>query len=128
MKESLKNFYEYNASEEELFTYIRINAGEWNEQSFIQMKKIVREVMEAYKDEAYYPKVFVNYFIRNIPSVINILSGFKRCSDEEIQKGYTEETYLSMIAERIEELKKLQLEFSRSLCEQYEAWVQEVFD
>lgn len=115
MKESMKSFYKYNASDEELFTYIRINAGEWNEQSFIQMKKIVGEVMKDYQDEDYYPKAFVSYFIRNIPSVINILSGCKRCSDEEIQKGYTEETYLSMIAERIEELKKLQLEFSLSL-------------
>ncbi|MCM1246531.1 MAG: hypothetical protein NC293_12890 [Roseburia sp.] len=117
MKESLKNFYRYNASDEELFTYIRINAGEWNEQSFIQMKKIVREVMKDYKDENCYPKVLVSYFMRNIPSVINILSGFKRPSDEEIQKGYTEEMYLSMIAERIKELKKLQLEFERSLNE-----------
>ena len=31
--------------------------------------------------------------------------------------------YLSMIAERIEELKKLQLEFSHSLYEQYESLV-----
>ena len=42
MKESLKNFYKYKASDDELFTYIRINAGKWNEKSFIQMKKIVR--------------------------------------------------------------------------------------
>ncbi|MCM1099777.1 MAG: hypothetical protein NC079_09755 [Clostridium sp.] len=115
LKESLKNFYEYNASDEELFTYIRTNAGEWNEQSFIHMKEIVREVMEDYKDENYYPKIFVSYFMRNIPSVINILSGFKRCTDKEIQKGYTEEIYLSMIADRIRELKNLQEEFSRSL-------------
>lgn len=123
MKESLKKFYNYNASDDELFMYIRTNAGEWNEQSFIQMKKTVREVMKDYKDENYYPKVFISYFICNIPSIINMLSGFKRCSDEEMQKGYTEEMYLSMIAERIEELKKLQLEFSHSLYEQYESWV-----
>ncbi|MCM1540896.1 MAG: hypothetical protein NC121_06495 [Blautia sp.] len=115
MKESLQNFHKYNASDEELFTYIRTNAGEWNEQSFIRMKKIVREVMKDYKDEDYYPKVFVRYFMLNIPSVINILSGFKRCSDEEKQKGYTDETYLSMIAERMKELKNLQLEFMHSL-------------
>lgn len=115
LKGSLKNFYEYDASDEELFTYIRTNAGEWNEQSFIRMKDIVREVMEDHKDENYYPKVFVRYFMRNIPSVINILSGFKRCTDKEIQKGYTEEIYLSMIADRIRELKNLQLEFIHSL-------------
>ena len=128
MKESLKNFYKYNASDEELFTYIRINAGEWNEQSFIQMKKIVREVIKDYKDEECYPKVFVSYFTRNIPSVINILSNFRGCTDKEIQEGYTEETYLSMIAERIKELKNLQLEFEHSLYEQYESWVRDIFD
>ncbi|MCM1063703.1 MAG: hypothetical protein NC420_04375 [Eubacterium sp.] len=115
MKESLQDFHKYNASDDELFTYIRLNAGEWNEQSFIRMKKIVREVMKDYKDEDYYPKIFVRYFMLNIPSVINVLSGFKRCSDEEKQKGYTDETYLSMIAERIEELKNLQREFMHSL-------------
>lgn len=73
MKESLTNFYKYNASDEELFTYIRINAGKWNEESFIQMKRIVREVIKDYRNE-------------------------------EICEGYTEETYLSMIAERIRAL------------------------
>ena len=51
MKESLKKFYKYQASDEELLTYIRINAGKWNEESFIQMKKIVREVMKDYRNE-----------------------------------------------------------------------------
>ena len=102
MKESLINFYKYNASDEELFGYIRINAGKWNEKSYIQMKKIIREVIEDYKNEDFYPKVFVSYFFSNIPSIINILSGFIGCTDEEIREGYTEETYLSMIAERIQ--------------------------
>lgn len=128
MKESLKKFYKYNASNEELLMYIRINAGEWNEESFINMKKIVREVIKDYKYEECYPKVFVSYFVTNIPSVINILSNFKGCTEEEIRKGYTEETYLSMIAEKIKELKSLQLEFEHSLFEQYELWVQEIFD
>ena len=29
----------------------------------------------------------------------------KKAADEELRKGYTEESYLSMIAERIQELK-----------------------
>lgn len=128
MKESLINFYKYNASDEELFGNIRINAGKWNEKSFIQMKKIIREVIEDCKNEDCYPKVFVSYFFRNIPSIINILSGFRGCTDEEIREGYTEETYLSMIAERIQELKNIQLEFMDSLNKEYESWVQGIFD
>ena len=128
MKESLKNFYKYNASDEELLTYIRINAGKWNENSFLQMKKIIKEVMEDYKNEDYYPKVFVSYFVTSIPSIINILSGFKGCTDEEMREGCTEEMYLSMIAEKIKELKNLHLEFIHSLSEQYELWVQDIFD
>jgi len=114
-KESLKNFCKYSASDEELFMYIRLNAGEWNEESFVKMKKLVREVIKDYENEDYYPKIFINYFFLNIPSVINILSNFRGCTEEELRKGYTEESYLSMIAERIQELKKLKLEFQNSL-------------
>lgn len=115
MKESLKNFYDYKASDEELFVYIRINAGKWNEKSYLQMKKIVKAVIKDYRNEDCYPKAFVSYFFTNIPSIINILSGFKRATDEEIREYHTEEIYLSMIAERIKELKDLQLEFMHSL-------------
>lgn len=115
MKDSLKEFYKYKASDEELLTYIRVNAGEWNEESFIKMKKVVKEVMTDYKDEDFYPKAFVSYFITYIPSVINILSHFRGCTDKEISEGYTVETYLNMIAERIEQLKALHREFEKSL-------------
>ena len=115
MRESLKNFYNYAASDEELFLYIRINAGRWNEKSYLQMKTIVKEVIKDYKNEDCYPKAFVSYFVTNIPSIINILSGFRGCLDEEISEYHTEEMYLSMIAERIKELKNLQLEFIHSL-------------
>ena len=128
MKESLKNFYKYNASDEELLMYIRINAGKWNEKSFIQMKKIIREVIKDYKNEDCYPKVFVSYFVREIPSIINILSNFKGCTDEEIHEYHTKEMYLNMIAERIKELKNIQLEFRDSLTKEYESWVQGIFD
>lgn len=110
-QESLKKFCEYSASDDELFTYIRINAGEWNEESFIKMQKIVREVIRDYKDEDSYPKVFVNYFVLHIPSIIHILSNFRNCTDKEIRMGYTKETYLNMIAERIKELKNFSLNF-----------------
>ena len=119
MKESLKNFYKYKASDDELFTYIRINAGKWNEKSFIQMKKIVREVMRDYRNEDSYPKAFVSYFDIYIPSIINILSNFRGCTDEEIREYHTKEMYLNMIAERIKELKNLQREFINSLWNLY---------
>lgn len=119
VRESLKNFYNYIASDEELFVYIRINAGRWNEKSYLQMKKIVKEVIKDYKNEDCYPKAFVRYFVTNIPSIINILSGFRHCPDEEISEYHTEEMYLSMIAERIKELKNLQREFINSLWNLY---------
>ena len=45
MKDSLKKFYEYLGSDNELMTYVRLN-GEWNEEAFCEMKKLVKEVME----------------------------------------------------------------------------------
>lgn len=79
------------------------------------MKKIVREVIKDYKNEDCYPKVFVSYFVTYIPSIINILSNFRGCTDEDIREYHTKEMYLSMIAERIKELKNLQREFENSL-------------
>ena len=114
MKDSLKNFLEYCGSEEELMYYVRINA-EWNEDSFQRMKQLARAVMKDYADEDYYPKRFIIYFMREIPSVINILSHFKKCSEKERLAGYTDESYLSMIAERIKQLEKFRLEFVSSL-------------
>ncbi|MFT9821058.1 hypothetical protein [Lysinibacillus sp. NPDC056185] len=55
MKDSLKQFLEYDDSDEELAYYIRMNA-EWNEESFIKMQQLVRKVMEDYSDEDYYYK------------------------------------------------------------------------
>lgn len=110
----MKKFYEYIQSDEELMYYVRINT-EWNEELFIKMKKLIREVINDYENEDYYPKRFVMYFMLEIPSIINILSHFKTCNEKERLAGYTEESYLSMIAERRKQLEELRKEFIDSL-------------
>lgn len=114
MKSSLKKLYEYIQSDEELMYYVRINA-EWNEELFIKMKKLIREVINDYENDDYYPKRFVMYFMLEIPSIINMLSHFKTCNEKERLAGYTEESYLSMIAERRKQLEELRKEFIDSL-------------
>ncbi len=115
MKDSLNRFYEYLNSDEELEYCVRINV-EWNEESFIKMKKLVRAVMKDYENEDYYPKRVISYFLRDIPAIINILSQYKTCTEKELlEAGYTDETYLSMIAERMQQLKNLCGEFISSL-------------
>lgn len=114
MKDSLKTFFEYVGSDENLMYCARIHV-EWNEDSFLQMKRLAREVMKEYAAEDYYPKRFIAYFMWEIPSIIHILSQFKHCSEQELMAGYTDESYLIMIAERIEQLKEFQQEFIRSL-------------
>ena len=116
MKDSMKQFYEYFISDEELMGCIRTTA-EWNEQSFIQMKQLVEAVMKDYGNEDYYPKMYVNYFMLFVPSVINIISRFRACSESERLQGYTNESYLSMIAERIEQLEELCRKFRESLTD-----------
>ena len=74
VKESLKNFSKYSASDEELFMYIRINAGEWNEESFVKMKKLVREVIKDYENEECYPKIFIT------SSKLSSVQSNKNCS------------------------------------------------
>ena len=44
MKDSLKKFYEYLGSDNELMTFVRIY-GELNEEAFCEIKKLVKEVM-----------------------------------------------------------------------------------
>ncbi len=114
MKESLKKFYEYLASDEELMYLVRIN-GQWNEESFCKMKKLVKAVEEDYAKEEFYPKRFVFYFMNDIPSVINILSQIRVCTEENLSKGYTQETYISMLADKIKQLEELKQEFIDSL-------------
>ena len=114
MVESLKKFYEYMGSDEELMYHIRINA-EWNEESFLKMQQLVREVIKDYKDKDDYPKHFIRYFMIEVPSIINIISHFKRCDEKALSEGYTDETYLNMIAEKVKQLKALRDEFISSL-------------
>ena len=114
MKDSLKKFYEYLESDEELMYYVRINA-EWNEELFSKMKQVVRAVIKDFEEEDYYPKRFILYFMKDISSIIDMLSRYKGCTEEELLAGYTEETYLNMIAEKIEQLKKFQRECISSL-------------
>lgn len=110
MKESLKKFKDYYYSEEKLMYYFRTTTIGWNDESFTKMKQIVREVMKDYEKEDYYPKIFLRYMIE-IESMIDIMSRFKECTDEELEAGYTVETY----KERIRQLKEIKKEFVDTL-------------
>lgn len=58
-------------------------------------------------------KKFYEY---EISSVINMISNFRVCTEKELlEAGYTNEKYMDMIAERIEELEGLRREFVNSL-------------
>ena len=50
-----------------------------------------------------------------IPSTINILSQIKVCTEEELLKGYTQETYMSMLSDKMKLLEELKREFIDSL-------------
>ncbi len=53
--------------------------------------------------------------MNEILSVINILSQIKVCTEENLLKGYTQETYISMLADKIKQLEELKYEFIDSL-------------
>ena len=114
MKDSLKKFYEYLGSDENLMDFVRLHA-EWSEDSFLQMKRLARDVIRDYAAEDSYPKRFVAYFMVEIPTLIDILSHFKHCSEKERLAGYTDKSYRSMIAERSKQLEEFRQEFIRSL-------------
>ena len=114
MKASLEKFFEYVGSDEELMYFMRINA-DWNEESFIKMEQLIREVIRDYANDDSYHKKFIIYFMREIPSIIEMLSHFKVCPEDYIQEGYTQESYRNLIAERVERLQKLRKDFIKSL-------------
>jgi len=105
MKDSLKQFFEYNDSDEELAYYIRMNA-EWNEESFIRMQQLVKKVIEDYSDDDYYNKTFVFYCVEIIGVIIGTISREDFCNTWP--ECFTQESYKDFIAERIEQLKLLQ--------------------
>lgn len=112
MKDSLKKFYEYADSENELLKYVRLN-GEWNEELFYEMRRLVREVINDYDKEKGYPKKFIYYFMATIPSIIDMLSQMKDSS--EVPRGYTQESYANMLSEKMKLLYELGREIRRSL-------------
>lgn len=114
MRESLSKFYGYLDSDEELGYFVRMNA-EWNEESFCKMRQLVRSVMADYAHEDYYPKRFVGYFMNDINAIINMLSHFKVCTEKNIKQGYTQESYMIMIADRKKQLNELTWEFRNTL-------------
>ena len=105
MKESLKRFYEYLESDEDLMYCVRIQV-EWNEEAFLKMKRLSREVMKDYAHKDNYPKRFIAYFMWEIPTIIDILSQFKHCSKKDKSKGYTDETYRIMNYRKNQSIKK----------------------
>lgn len=112
MKDSLKKFLEYYNSDEELMYYIRINA-DWNEDSFIKMEQLVRDVIKDYKEDNFYHKAYVYYCTEIINLIIGIISNELFCN--AWPDSYTQESYRSFIAERIERLKTLRKDFTMSL-------------
>lgn len=113
--DTLKDFYDYLSSEDELMYDIRMHA-EWNETSFSILKQLVYAIMQEYKDKTYYPERLISY-MQDIPTIIHMLSHFQQCSQENIEAGYTQETYKQMIIHRIEELTQLYEQFMKSLNE-----------
>ena len=61
----------------------------------------------------------VYYFMLQIPSVINILSHIRGCTEEDLRPGYTKESYLEKISILTEQLRQFYYEFELSLSDSY---------
>ena len=67
------------------------------------------------KGKRIYNWVLWLYFMLEIPSTINILSQIKVCTDDKLLEGYTQESYTSMLSDKIKLLEELKWEFIDSL-------------
>lgn len=112
MKEGLKEFHDYNDSDEELEYYIRIHA-EWNEKSFIKMKTVIKKVLEDYSEDCNYDESFIYYCVEVIQRIIDIISNDFFCNNVW-PKEFTQENYKIFINERINELKMIRENFINS--------------
>lgn len=109
MKESLKQFLEYYDSDEELAFYIRINA-EWNEESFVNMKKLIKVVIEDHNEEIQYDPTFIYYCVDIIQFIVDLISN-NAFYNGTWPKEFTEESYKAFLDERIKELKQIREDF-----------------
>lgn len=71
------------------------------ENVYIHMKKTTQRI--------------VLYFTLMIPSIINILSQIKVCTEDKLLEGYTQESYMSMLSDKMKLLEELRWEFINSL-------------
>ncbi len=71
--------------------------------------------MADYAQEDFYPKRVVGYFMNDIADTINSRSHFKVCTEKNIKQGYTQETYMSMVADRKKQLNEFMWEFRETL-------------
>lgn len=113
-KDSLKEFYDYLSSDEELMYDIRMHA-EWNEASFSKLKQLIYVIMQEYEDKPYDHELIS--YMQNIPTIVHMLSQFQKCSQINLEEGYTQETYLKMISNKIDELNQLYDIFMNSLAQ-----------
>lgn len=113
MKESLKEFIDYNDSDDELEYYIRIHA-EWSEESFLKMKRLISNVVEDYSDDSYYPKSIIYYCLKVIQRIIDIISNDFFCQ-HVWPKEFTQESYNAFISERIIDLESIRENFINSI-------------
>lgn len=111
MKESFNNFIEYYNSEESLVFYLKENM-KWNEQSFIQMEQLSKNVISDYSDFDLYPKAFISTFLYTIEETISILksSEFR----ELYSNNYTNESCSEFIIKTIFKLRTLKKFFYSS--------------
>lgn len=100
MKDSLKKYIAYCSSDKELAYHLRIN-GEWYEESFLEFEKLVKEVLDDYSQDIFYPKLFIFNFLYSIETILGIIDNV------EYKFAWPDDYF----EERIQKLKKLRLDF-----------------
>ena len=71
--------------------------------------------MQEYEDKPYDHELIS--YMQNIPTIVHMLSQFQKCSQKNLEEGYTQETYLKMISNKIDELNQLYDIFMNSLAQ-----------
>lgn len=94
MKKSLIEYFAYLDSEEE-FSYSLRMEYIWNEEQFIKLTLLIKEVLDDYKDEDIIPKCMVYFFARDVDIIIGITN--RDIFFNDIPDGYTREKYIEMV-------------------------------
>lgn len=103
MQNSLLQYLEYKALNDYFPYYLRVNLN-WDDDNYLRMVSLIKNILEEYKDNDLFPKDAVLFFTKDITTILSIISNplFGKTRDDD---------YKQLVEKRKIELQTFQRDF-----------------